>query len=151
MEAERTGSLVLGNDWKTTIVGFLAAVSTAIVPLLENGEWPSTERLLTAIAVALLGRFSRLSTDLGAKSLVVLLLAGLASSCALYDFAQQSQDSKNGGVVDVQTCEAVRGYIEMCEKELASASGSRPETASWFRMALDAARLEYARKCGSSR
>lgn len=56
--------VLLGSDWKTTLGGLVAAVATALLPVVQRGELPTERDLLLATLLATLGRVSKLELGL---------------------------------------------------------------------------------------
>lgn len=54
--------MLFGTNWKTTVVGYLLAILTAIKPLLESGA--TTADIINAVITALMTAiFGRLAAD----------------------------------------------------------------------------------------
>lgn len=54
--------ILFGNSIKTSITGYIVAVLTAILPVLQGNVWTWKDLLLPAI-IAILGRFTQLNKD----------------------------------------------------------------------------------------
>lgn len=52
--------MLFGTNWKTTVVGYLLAVLTAIKPLLESGATTAdiVSAVITALMTAIFGRIA---------------------------------------------------------------------------------------------
>jgi hypothetical protein len=46
------------KSWKTTVLGFIGAIATALIPLLQTGS-VDTQTLATSVAIAALGVLSK--------------------------------------------------------------------------------------------
>ena len=59
--------ILFGTSIKTSITGYIVAVLTAILPILQGNTWAWKDLMLPAI-IAVLGRFTQLNKD---KAVVV--------------------------------------------------------------------------------
>ena len=59
--------ILFGTSIKTSITGYIVAVLTAILPILQGNTWTWKDLMLPAI-IAVLGRFTQLNKD---KAVVV--------------------------------------------------------------------------------
>ncbi len=50
---------IFGPSWRTSLTGYLGAVAIAILPILQAGRFPTSQDLLIAASVAVLGRFAK--------------------------------------------------------------------------------------------
>lgn len=55
---------IIGASYRTTIIGYLGAAATAIIPVLQ-GERIMVRNLVLAVIIALLGRFAKDSNRSG--------------------------------------------------------------------------------------
>ena len=59
--------ILFGTSIKTSITGYIVAVLTAILPILQGNTWTWKDLMLPAV-IAILGRFTQLNKD---KAVVV--------------------------------------------------------------------------------
>ena len=59
--------ILFGTSIKTSITGYIVAVLTAILPILQGNTWAWKDLMLPAV-IAILGRFTQLNKD---KAMVV--------------------------------------------------------------------------------
>ena len=59
--------ILFGTSIKTSITGYIVAVLTATLPILQGNTWASKDLMLPAV-IAILGRFTQLNKD---KAMVV--------------------------------------------------------------------------------
>ena len=62
---EKILNIIFGSSYRTSIAGYLAAIAQALIPVLEKTT-PTKQQILTAVFIAILGRFAK-STNVSGK------------------------------------------------------------------------------------
>lgn len=55
-------NVLFGNGWRTSIAGYIIAILTAIVPVLQGKVWTYQDLILPAV-IAIIARFVQLHPD----------------------------------------------------------------------------------------